>query len=626
MIAPAHGTDIRFGKTRLSRETVGTFWSSLRPGRFRAALVLLATTALLSTHVSTIAMAAPGDSPTEAIPIDTDGRFSGSVEPQSARWYRFSYRGGTTVTITLAYEPPAAGNVNLALYTGDPANPRAENMPVARRDNTLSAAWSDPSGRDVFLQVIDSGPVVSIGFVGSIQPSAALNSPGGNVTPTPTPGSGTSAANAATVGGDGRFAGMLAPRQALWYRFWYGNPGANATVSVGFTPAGSSSDFNVYTGPDINSLSQQGGPPSRTTPTPTATPTSSPTATPTPPTATATGTATTTPSSTPANLGTDTLSRTLNLATSQWVYFTVVNNNDGTPLAYGGTVSPASIPPTASPTPTLTATSTVTPTATPTPVAQAAPAVPHDGRYFVETRFRIDNDAIWGYFQARGVVDVFGFPVSRTFTFLGCTTQILQRQVAQVCIDGQPRLVNLLDPEIFPYTQVNGSTFPAPDPSLKALTPQVGDPSYATAILDFVRANAPDTFNDRPVGFGRTFFGSVQPSRAGTSDPGILGLLDLEVWGVPISRPQADPSNQNFIYQRFQRGIMHFDASTGATRGILLADYLKSILTGQNVPGDLRQQAQGSRLYAQYAPGAPMWLARPSDLPGTDLTFAFEQG
>jgi hypothetical protein len=71
---------------------------------------------------------------------------------------------------------------------------------------------------------------------------------------------------------------------------------------------------------------------------------------------------------------------------------------------------------------------------------------------------------------------------------------------------------------------------------------------------------------------------------------------------------------------------MHFDASTGVTRGILLADYLKSILTGQNVPGDLRQQAQGRRRDAQYAPGAPMWLARPLDLPGTDLTFAFEQG
>jgi hypothetical protein len=604
MLAPAHVPDIRF----------------------KAACVLLATTALALAHLWTSALAAPGDGPTEASAIDTDGRFSGSVDPQSARWYRFLYRGGTPVAITVAYEPAVAGGVDLALYTGDAANPRAENLSVARRDNTLSATWSDPSGRDVFLQVINTGPVVGIGFVGSIQPVGALTSPGANLTPTPTPASGMSAGNAATVGGDGRFAGMLAPRQAVWYRFWYGNPGANATVSVGVAPAGTSSDLDLYTGTDINSLVRQGGSPVRTPPTPTVTPTNTPTQTPTAPTPSAAGTATPTPSPTSANVGTDTLSRSVTLSLSQWVYFTVVNNNDGTPLAFGGTVSPAGIPPTAGPTLTLTPTLTPTPTQTPTPVVQAAPPLPHDGRYFAETRFRIDNDAIWGYFQARGGVEIFGFPVSRSFTFLGCTTQILQRQVAQVCIDGQPRLVNLLDPEIFPYTQVNGSTFPAPDPSLKALTPQVSDPNYATAILDFVRLNAPDTFNDRLVGFGRTFFGSVQPSRAGTSDPGILGLLDLEVWGVPISRPQPDPSNQNFIYQRFQRGIMHFDASTGATRGILLADYLKSILTGQNLPGDLRQQSQGSRLYVQYAPGAPLWLARPFDLPGTDLTFAFEQG
>jgi len=257
---------------------------------------------------------------------------------------------------------------------------------------------------------------------------------------------------------------------------------------------------------------------------------------------------------------------------------------------------------------------------------QVAPPVAHDTRYFVETRYRIDNDAIWSYFNARGRVDVFGFPVSRTFTFLGCTTQIMQRQVAQVCADGQPRLINLLDPEIFPYTQVNGSTFPSPDGGLKASTPQVSDPSYPTAILDFVRANAPDNFAGRSIGFGRTFFGSVTPDRAGTSDPGILGLLDLEVWGAPISAPMADPSNPNFVYQRFQRGIMHFDATTGATRGILLADYLKSVLTAQNLPDDLRQQARASRLYAQYTPGAPLWLARPTDLPGTDLSWAFEQG
>jgi hypothetical protein len=257
---------------------------------------------------------------------------------------------------------------------------------------------------------------------------------------------------------------------------------------------------------------------------------------------------------------------------------------------------------------------------------QVAPPVIHDARYFPETRFRIDNDAIWTYFNARGGVDVFGFPVSRTFTFLGCASQIMQRQVAQVCSDGQPRLINLLDPELFPYTLVNGSTFPAVDPTLKASTPPVSSPTYSTDILNFVRATAPDTFNGLPVGFGRTFFGSVSPQQAGTSDPGILGLLDLEIWGAPISAPMQDPNNPNFVYQRFQRGIMHYDATTGVTRGILLADYLKSILTGQGLPDDLRQQARGTRLYAQYSPGAPLWLARPADLPGTDLSWAFEQG
>jgi hypothetical protein len=241
----------------------------------------------------------------------------------------------------------------------------------------------------------------------------------------------------------------------------------------------------------------------------------------------------------------------------------------------------------------------------------SAPTVPHDARYFGETRYRIDNDAIWGYFQARGGIETFGYPVSRTFPFLGCTTQIFQRQVAQVCADGQPRLINLLDPEIFPYTRVNGSTFPGVDDGLKAATPKVSDPTYPTAILDFVRANAPDVFGNLSVNFGRAFFSTVSPQMGGTSDPNILGLLDLEVWGAPISRPLADPKNPNFIYQRFQRGILHYDASTGVTHGILLADYLKSILTGQNVPTDLQQQASESRFYSQYAPGQPGWLARP---------------
>lgn len=46
------------------------------------------------------------------------------------------------------------------------------------------------------------------------------------------------------------------------------------------------------------------------------------------------------------------------------------------------------------------------------------PATPHDNRNFPQTGYRIDNDLIWNYFQARGGVNTFGYPVSRTFPFL----------------------------------------------------------------------------------------------------------------------------------------------------------------------------------------------------------------
>jgi len=74
---------------------------------------------------------------------------------------------------------------------------------------------------------------------------------------------------------------------------------------------------------------------------------------------------------------------------------------------------------------------------------------------------------------------------------------------------------------------------------------------------------------------------------------------------------------------RFQRGIMHFDAACACTQGILLADYLKAILTDSNLPAGLAGEAVKSPFFAQYCPGAPHWLCRPEDLPATNLTDAF---
>ena len=112
----------------------------------------------------------------------------------------------------------------------------------------------------------------------------------------------------------------------------------------------------------------------------------------------------------------------------------------------------------------------------------------------------------------------------------------------------------------------------------------------------------------------------------GVPNPGLVTLLNLEIWGLPTSKPTPDPNNSQFIYQRFQRGIMHYSAACPCTQGILVGDYFKSVITGRDLPPDLGAGMQGSRYYGQYAPGNPHWLTRPADLPGSDLTGAFEPG
>jgi hypothetical protein len=547
-----------------------------------------------------------GASAADALPITVDGKFAGSTAASSSLWYKFNYNGGNQPsTVTLTFEPADSNRLDIFLFTGDPGNPQQVPGSSTVNGNVRTIQFTDPGGpRLVFVKVENDHPDRSVSFVGSVTPITTIATPTATsasnpATPQSTPTAGpvaTTAAQAITLANTGQFAGTLGNRQAVWYRFYYGNPGADATVSISVAPSADNADLNIYTGTDVTNLgpTQQGG---------------------------------------SQVLSNNTISRHVNLPNPQFVYFSLGNNNDAQVLAYGGNVQPFVVPPpTATPTAGAIATGTAL-AATATPVEQPAPPVAHDGRYFNETQFRIDDDQIFSYFQARGMVEAFGFPVSRTFTFLGCSVQIFQRQIAQRC-GNTVALMNVLDPEIFPYTRVNGSVFPAADDALKNSTPRVGDPNYATAILQFVRDNAPDQFQGQPVNFGQTFFTTVTPDQAGTSDPNLLGLFDLEIWGAPISRPAADPGNSNFIYQRFQRGIMHFTTGLG-TRGILLADYVKQIMIGPMLPGggnntnlplDLSQQAQGSRFFAQYCPGGTRWLCRPNEMPDSDLTFAFVQG
>ena len=94
-----------------------------------------------------------------------------------------------------------------------------------------------------------------------------------------------------------------------------------------------------------------------------------------------------------------------------------------------------------------------------------------DPRFFSQTSFRVDTDEFWDFFQHRGGVRTFGYPVSRQFKLDGFAVQIFQREVMQLWPDGSVHTLNLLDSGLMPYTRINGSTFPAPDPSVISSTP-----------------------------------------------------------------------------------------------------------------------------------------------------------
>ena len=250
-----------------------------------------------------------------------------------------------------------------------------------------------------------------------------------------------------------------------------------------------------------------------------------------------------------------------------------------------------------------------------------------DVRFFPQTGFRISDDRFFDYFNKRGGVRTFGYPVSRSFRFLGSPIQIFQRRVMQLQPNGSVGLLNVLDPDLMPVTAVNGATLPPFDLALAASAPRVGTPGFASAAIAFLRAHAPESFNSRPVRFFTTFQGTVTLRDAfptGDGNPSLLLGFDLEMWGFPTSAPQADPRNANFIFLRFQRGIMHFDASTGLTQGLLVGDYFKAVLTGRNLPPDLAAQTAKSRLFQQYDNSRPLGLSRPEQLPATDMTNAFE--
>ena len=257
----------------------------------------------------------------------------------------------------------------------------------------------------------------------------------------------------------------------------------------------------------------------------------------------------------------------------------------------------------------------------------AQPATPTmDPGFFPATGYRIGSPALLDYFQHRGGVRTFGYPISNEFPLLGKRVQLFQRQMLQIEQDGTVTEANVLDPAILPITHIDGLSLPGPDPDVVASAPTPDSPDYLTQALAFIGVYVPDTWNGLQVNFQSTFLNTVSCTDAfgaDTCDPDLLPSFDLQVWGLPTSLPTSDPLNENFVYQRFQRGVMHYSRATGMTQGLLLGDWLKRVMIGVDLSPDLNSEVRNSRFFAQFAPSRPLAIDRPAELPDSSLAQAF---
>jgi hypothetical protein len=248
--------------------------------------------------------------------------------------------------------------------------------------------------------------------------------------------------------------------------------------------------------------------------------------------------------------------------------------------------------------------------------------------------FNVVRPAFATYYQQHGGVRTFGSPLSNDFQLLGLRVQILQNQVLQQHPDGSITAMDLLN-KAMPLARADGYTYPTPDPDMSAAVPSLTSPTYvddALASIDsgWFDQQVPDTWNDgtndQSVNFNTAFRSTITcddlPAGMPCDDRTLLrGALD--VWGLPISPLASDPNDPSHVYQRFQRGIMHYSAYDGSTSAIQVGDYFRRVLQDQGVPDDLRADLTGSRFLGEYAPSQPLGVARALDLPATSLTAAF---
>jgi hypothetical protein len=203
-----------------------------------------------------------------------------------------------------------------------------------------------------------------------------------------------------------------------------------------------------------------------------------------------------------------------------------------------------------------------------------ATAVAQEQRSFPETGYAIQDDAIWAFFQAHGGAATLGAPISREMTLQGVQVQIFQNAALQVQADGSVQPVQLTGDGWLPYTGFDGLTVPKADAAVAFVAPSADQPNYDARIQAFLKATVLPQFADS---------------------------YDLAVLGLPTAGAAVDPNNPNFVYQRFQNGILMADASSGSVGLLPLGEYLKEVATGQSVPSDLEQEAAKSSLYGHYS-------------------------
>ena len=171
--------------------------------------------------------------------------------------------------------------------------------------------------------------------------------------------------------------------------------------------------------------------------------------------------------------------------------------------------------------------------------------------------------------------------------------------------DAQPARRGLL-----PYTTMNGSTFPAPDPALTKATPSPNDAEYTAKIIQFVKENAPDSWEGMPGQLRQDVLDHRLQTPSRTAARPACCRCSTCRSGVRRPRSRRATEEQRLRLPPLPAGIMHYDDGCKCTQGLLLGDYLKALITGENLPIDLEAQAQENPLLRQYQNSAGNGLAR----------------